>query len=374
MPIQGGTAWCIIPAIGGLHLSCIFQHASRANVASHATLQLSLLICFAVALIFSSIAPLSAQTTSNSQTQPLNGASTYPPPAFSGAASNPTTPPASVTPAGDQSHYFISPGDVLEVSVYGAPDLSQKAAVNSSGDIYMPLINYVHVADMHVEDAQGVVEQAYFKKGVLKFPHVSIVMTSFSSGVVLMGEVGRPGIYPIVGSGTLFDILAEAGGATANAGQLVTITHKGNIAATQTVFLSSDPLKSLEANVPVQQGDTIIVSKAGVIYVVGEVLAPSGFLMDEKGEYTVMKAVAMAHGLAKFAKPANARIVRRTAGGEQEIPVPLDKILVSKAPDIHMQSNDILFVPSSKGKIAAARTVDVAVALASGLAFYGFYR
>lgn len=355
-------------------MSCISHCNWRANIASRATLQLSLRFGVAVALIFTSIASVSAQTTSNPQTQSPNGTSTYPPPAFSGISPSSATPPATVAPAGDQSHYFISPGDVLEVSVFGAPDLSQKAAVNSSGNIYMPLVNYVHVAGMHVEDAQGAVEQAYFNKGVLKYPHVSIVMTSFSSGVVLMGEVGKPGIYPIVGSGTLFDILAEAGGTTANAGQLVTITHKGNIGTTQTVFLNSDPLKSLEANVPVQQGDTIIVSKAGVIYVVGEVLAPNGFLMDEKGQYTVMKAVAMAHGLAKFAKPANARIVRRSPAGQQEIPVPLDKILVSKAPDIPMQSNDILFVPSSKGKQAAAMTVQVAVALASGLAFYGFYR
>ena len=275
-------------------------------------------------------------------------------------------------PAADQSHYFISPGDVLDISVFGAPDLSQKAAVNSSGNIYMPLINNVHVAGMHVEDAQATVEQAYFKSGVLKSPHVSIVVTTFSSGVVLMGEVGRTGIYPIVGSGTLFDILAEAGGTTANAGQVVTITHKGSTDP-QTVFLTNDPVKSLEANVPVQLGDTIIVSRAGVIYVVGEVLAPNGFLMDEKGQYTVMKAVAMAHGLAKFAKPSKARIVRREPGGEQEIPIPLDKILISKAPDVPMQSNDILFIPSSKGKQAAARTVDVAVALASGFAFYGIY-
>jgi polysaccharide export outer membrane protein len=260
----------------------------------------------------------------------------------------------------------------LEVSVFGAPDLSQRTTVNSSGNIYMPLINYVHVAGMHTEEAQGVVEQAYFKNGVLKNPHVSITVTSYSSGVVLMGEVGRPGIYPIVGSGKLFDILAEAGGPTATAGQLITITHKGGTNS-QTVFLTSDPAQSMEANVPVQQGDTIIVSKAGVIYVVGEVLSPNGFLMDEKGQYTVLKAVAMAHGLAKFAKPSKARIVRRVPGGEQEIPIPLDKILVSEAKDVPMQSNDILFIPSSKGKIAASRTVDVAVALASGLAFYGFY-
>lgn len=346
------------------------------NTESPRTPQLGLQALFAVVLFLICLTRGSAQTTNNNQTRPANGASSRPSSTFPQPDLNtpvePNATPAAV-PAADQSHYFISPGDVLEVSVFGAPDLSQKSAVNSAGDIYMPLINYLHVAGMHVEDAQGVVEQAYFKKGVLKFPHVSIVITSYSSGVVLMGEVGRPGIYPIVGSGKLFDILAEAGGATQNAGQAVTITHKDSTSQ-QTVFLTNDPVKSLEANVPVQQGDTIIVSKAGVIYVVGEVLAPNGFLMDEKGQYTVMKAVAMAHGLAKFAKPSKARIVRREPGGEQEIPVPLDKILVSKSADIPMQSNDILFIPSSKGKQAAARTVDVAVALASGFAYYGFYR
>jgi polysaccharide export outer membrane protein len=236
----------------------------------------------------------------------------------------------------------------------------------------MPLINYVHVAAMHVEDAQAAVELAYLNKRVMKIPHVGIVIASYSSGVVLLGEVGRPGIYPIVGSGRLFDILAEASGTTPSAGQLVTITHKDN-GDPQIVYMTSDPEQLLHANVPVQQGDTIIVSKAGVIYVVGEVHGPSGFLMDEKGQYTVMKAVAMARGLTKFAKPSQVRIVRRTPEGQEEIPIPLDKILVAQAPDIPMKSNDILFVPSSRGKQFAARAADVAVALASGLAFYGIY-
>jgi len=237
----------------------------------------------------------------------------------------------------------------------------------------MPLINYVHVADLHVEDAQLVVEKAYFTNGVLKFPHVSIVISSYASGVVLMGEVVRPGIYPIVGTGKLFDILAEAGGTAASAGQVVTITHKG-VAEPQIVTLTSDPIKSNSANVPVQQGDTIVVSKAGVVYIVGEVYSPSGFLMDEKGQYTVMKVVAMAHGTTKFAKTSKARIVRRTSDGNKEIPVPLDKILVSKAPDIPLQSNDILFVPTNKGKQAAARGAEAAISIATSLAIVATYR
>lgn len=287
-------------------------------------------------------------------------------PVTSPEASTPSSLGSGPAPGADQSHYVISPGDVLDISVFGASDLSQKAVVNSGGNVYMPLINYVHVAGLHVEDAQTAVEQTYLSNGILKTPHVSIVITSYASGVVLMGEVVKPGIYPIVGAGKLFDILAEAGGTSANAGQVVTITHKGSTDS-QTVMLTSDPTKSLEANVPVQQGDTIIVSKAGVVYVVGEVNAPSGFLMDEKDQYTVMKVVAMAHGTTKLAKNSKARIVRRTPDGEKEIPVPLDKILISKAPDMPMQSNDILFIPTNRGKMAAARGADVAISLATGL-------
>jgi polysaccharide biosynthesis/export protein len=325
------------------------------------------------AIVLSFFLPCAAQTPANPGDSTPGNTSTYPLPTSPAVSpAFPASAPIAI-PAADQSHYVISPGDVLEVSVFGAPDLSQKSAVSSAGDIYMPLINYVHVSGMHVEDAQAAVEQAYLKKHILKAPHVDILVISFSNGVVLMGEVGRPGIYPIVASGKLFDILAEAGGTTASAGQMVAITHKDSTAP-QTVFITSDPTQSLKANVAVEQGDTIIVSKAGVIYVVGEVLAPSGFLMDEKGQYSVMKAVAMAHGVTKFAKTSKARIVRRTPEGEQEIPVPLNEILASRSPDIPMQSNDILFVPSSRGKQFASRTADVAVSLASGVAFYSIYR
>jgi len=311
----------------------------------------------------------------HAQTHPANGAPVTPASTYPETSGSPAAAPPAITavPSVDQSHYILSPGDVLEISVFSAPDLSQRAVVNSAGNVYMPLINDVHVAGLHVENAQGVVEQAYLKNGVLKFPHVSIVVTSFSSGVLLMGEVNKTGIYPIVGGGRLFDIFAEAGGTTPSAGQLVTITHKDSTEP-RTLFLTNDPEQSLAANVVVQQGDTIIVSKAGVLYVVGEVLAPSGFLMDEKGQYTVMKVIAMAHGLSKFAKPSKARIVRRTPEGEKEILVPLDKILVSKLPDVAMQANDILFIPPSKGKQAASRSIDVAVALASGVAYYGLSR
>ena len=352
-----------------INLRCASKPNRHANGAFPRVRRLALTTIRIVAALSLFILQASAQAPINNQSHPQSPGtvSTFPPAASSPAPTEPaalSTPTA--VPGADQSHYLISPGDVLDVSVFGAPDLSQKAVVNSTGNIYMPLVNYVHIAGMHAEDAQGTLEQAYLTNGILKSPHVSIVITSYSSGVVLMGEVIKPGIYPIVGSGKLFDILAEAGGTSAGAGQVVTITHKGGTES-QTVMLSSDPIKSLAADVPVQQGDTIIVSKAGVVYVVGEVNSPSGFLMDEKDQYTVMKVVAMAHGTTKVAKTSKARIVRRTPDGEKEIPVALDKILLSKAPDMPMQSNDILFIPTNKGKLAASRSMDVAISLATGL-------
>jgi len=333
---------------------------------------LGIVVAFIIAAFFT--LPASAQAPVNPQTHPPGNTSTFPSPPFSNPSEDTgVTPPSmAATPSADQSRYIISSGDVLNISVFGAPDLSQKAVVNRAGKIYMPLISYVPVAGMHVEDGQAAIEHAYLTNGILKSPHVSVVISSYASGIVLMGEVSRPGIYPIVGSGRLFDILAEGGGTTANAGRLVTINHKDSTES-QTVMLTNDPVKSLAADVPVQQGDTVIVSRAGVVYVVGEVISPSGFLMDEKDQYTVMKVVAMAHGTTKLAKSSKARIVRRTPEGEKEIPVPLDKILVSKAPDMQLQSNDILFVPTSKGKQAAARGAEAAISIATSLAIVSAY-
>jgi polysaccharide biosynthesis/export protein len=282
-------------------------------------------------------------------------------------ASVPTQQPAdlSLTISPDQSHYIISPGDLIEIVVFGVPELSQRTSVNASGDIYMPLVNYIHVAGLDIQRTQSAIEKALRAGEFIKTPHVSVAVVQYTGGIVVMGEITKPGIYPLIGAGRLFDIVTEAGGITGNAGQVISITHRDG--TQETVFLSTSPKLQMQGNIPLSQGDTIIVSKAGVIYVVGEILSPSGFIMDEKGPYTVMKLVAMAHGITKLANTSKARIVRRTPEGQAEIPVRLDKILVSQAPDIPLESNDILFVPTSGAKKAAQRAGDFAIALATGV-------
>lgn len=273
-------------------------------------------------------------------------------------------------PNSDQAYYRISSGDTLDVTVFGAPDLSQKVRVTSSGEAYLPLINYVHVAGLNVEEAQAAIENALKKGNFLTSPHVSIFVSDYASGVVVMGEVVRPGIYPVTASkGMLFDIITQAGGPTASAGQEITVTHRGD-AKQQKILISQSPDKAMEADVRVYPGDTILVSKAGTIYVVGEVLSPSGFIMESKSGYTALKALAMAHGPTRLAKLSQAMIVRQTPGGVTQIPVPLDKIAQSKAPDTELLPDDILMVPTNHAKSAAIQ----AVAMAQSIAILGVSR
>jgi polysaccharide export outer membrane protein len=267
----------------------------------------------------------------------------------------------------DQSRYVVSSGDLLEVSVYGVPDLTQKTRVNSDGDINLPLVNSVHVGGLHLEDAQSKIEQALREGNYVKNPHVTLLVTEYGSGAEVMGEVARPGIYPVLGSRRLFDILSAAGGTTSNAGRAVTIANRANHTQ-RTVLLTNDPQKAMDADVFVYQGETVFVSHAGVIYVVGEVLQPSGFVMENKTEYTALRAIAMAHGPTKFAKLSQATIVRKVGDSVEQIPVPLDKIAQSKTPDVKLLPEDIIYVPTNKGKVVAVQAVQVAIGLATSVA------
>jgi len=273
----------------------------------------------------------------------------------------------------EQNHYAISAGDTLDITVFGVPELTQKARVNATGDVYMPLVDTVHLAGLNLDQAQKAIEAKLVSGDFVKNPHVNVMLAGYAGGAVLMGEVVKPGIYPVAGSRRLFDVLAAAGGTTQNAGKSVTITHRDD-PKPETVYLSSNPRLNMNANILVRQGDTVMVSKAGIVYVVGEVVQPSGFMMDEKSEFTVVKALAMAHGPTKIAALNRARIVRRTPDGVQEISVRLKNIMASKKQDIPLQAEDILFVPTSIAKSTAYRGADVAVGLAAAMTYFSVTR
>jgi polysaccharide export outer membrane protein len=249
----------------------------------------------------------------------------------------------------------LGPGDLVELSVYNVPELSTKARVSGNGDLYLPLIDYVHVADLTQEEAQALIEKRFADGGFVNNPHVTLFITEYASGAVtLLGEVARPGPYPVLGERRLFDIFSAAGGLTEKAGKTVTITHRSDTEHPVTIRLAENLTQTPETNVPIRQGDTIVVQRAGIIYVVGEVGRPSGILMDNDN-LTVLRAIALAGGTTRMAKLSGAKLLRRTPEGVQETTIQLKKILQAKAPDVPMKADDVLFVPSSAAKVAAYR-------------------
>lgn len=264
---------------------------------------------------------------------------------------------------------LIGPGDLLTISVLGAPEYTQDSRVDSAGDVSLALAGAVHIAGLTIAQAQQEIRKRLMDGGYFTDPQVSVLQKEFATqGVSVLGEVTRPGVYPLLGPHTLFDALSMAGGTTQLAGSTITISHRAN-EKQETVAFSNDGKNSTTANVKIYPGDTVIVSKAGVVYVVGEVTEPTGVVMNSSG-ITVLQAIAMAKGPKGTAALDKSRIVRRTPDGPKEIPIELKKILAAKQPDLRLQAEDIVFVPGSAAKSVLSRAADTAVHLATGVVAY----
>jgi polysaccharide biosynthesis/export protein len=259
----------------------------------------------------------------------------------------------------------LEAGDLVEVAVYNVPELTTKARVSSKGEIYLPLIDYVHVAGLTAEEAEGLIQKRLSDGGFVKSPHVTLFVDQYASqGASVLGEVAKPGVYPVPGEQRLFDLVSAAGGFTEKAGRSITVTHRDQPDQPITVPLSRNVSDNPESNVPILPGDTIIVRKADLVYVVGDVGRPSGFLMDS-GHLTVLQAIALAGGTTRTANLGGTRIIHRGPDGLSETPVELKKILRAKAPDVTMQADDILFVPTSTTKVIAGRAMEAAMQAAT---------
>jgi len=268
----------------------------------------------------------------------------------------------------DSSIVRLGPGDLIEVNVYNVPELATKARVSNSGDVYLPLIDYVHVEGLTQEEAQTLIQKRLEDGGFVRNPHVTIFVDEANSqGVTVIGEVGKPGIYPDPVDRKLYQVISEAGGFTQTASRKITILRHNQ--APVRVELPRNLGDDASGNVDVLPGDTITVPKAPIVYVVGDVGRPSGFLVDN-GTLTVLQALALAGGTNRTAKMGAARIIRKTPSGMTETTLPLKKMLEAKAPDVTLQADDILFVPISAGKLAATKTVDVALSMATAVGIY----
>ena len=344
---------------------------------------LTILACL-VPCVAQEQSPPSSHDTPSFDPQPLDQAATPQTPVPSNQAKPPDNKPDDNKPADtpsikpeepQTSEIKLGPGDLVEVNVYGVPELTTKTRVSNDGDLYLPLIDYVHVGNLSLEESQKLIEKRLDDGGFVRNPHVLIFVNEYASqGVTVLGEVSKPGIYPVLGDRRLFDMFSAAGGLTDRASRTVSITRRNHADKPDLVHLARNLADKPETNVEVHPGDTIEIFRAPIVYIVGDVGRPSGLLVDN-GSLTVLQAVALAGGPNRTAKLNGTRIIRKGNGpnGVTETVVPLKKMLQAKAPDLTLEANDILFIPVSGAKVATARGIEAALAMTTAVAIYAVH-
>lgn len=279
------------------------------------------------------------------------------------------------------TRYRIGPGDVLEVRVSRAPELSRDGVrVDQRGMIRMPMWDDdVPAACLTEGELAASIAKIYLK--YKKAPHVDVFVKEFQSQpVAVIGAVHLPAQFKLQRPVRLSELLSFAGGPSEKAGQTVQIVHAGGPSLCEksatpegdtSGFVSyrlTDTLHALpEANPFVRPGDLIQVPDADQVYVLGNVLRPLAISLNEP--LTVSRAIAIAGGTAPATKKDKVRIIRQLPGStqKQEIKVDLTAIEKNKAPDVALMANDVVDVPSSGAKTLLRSLVGTIVPTASQL-------
>jgi polysaccharide export outer membrane protein len=176
-------------------------------------------------------------------------------------------------------------------------------------------------------------------------------------------------VYQVLGSRTLLDIISEAGGITPMAAHEATVKRR-NGGEVFSASLSDNPAELLASDVELWPGDTIIVPKAGIVYVIGDVGRPGGFVMENNGRVTLLEAVALASGVNRTAALGKVRVIRKTSAGHEDMPVDLKLILKGKAADIPLEREDIVYIPPSTARGLLFRTPEVLQSAAASTMVY----
>lgn len=243
---------------------------------------------------------------------------------------------------------LIGPGDLLNVKVLDTPELDQSARVTDAGTIPLIMGGEVKVSSLSPEAAARRIESALLDGHFLLQPHVAVSVAEFATQKVsVLGEVKAPGAYSISTSRSVLDVLTLAGGLNELADRKVTIERRGRHERIS-YFVSNSPEVALDSSVTVMPGDSIIVPKAGIVYVLGDVSRPGGYTMtNTEAQITVLQLIARAGGTNHSAVPSRAKLIHKSGNGYTESPLPLSAIQKGKQPDLLLQADDIIWIPFS---------------------------
>lgn len=277
--------------------------------------------------------------------------------------SMPDTPPLS-----------IGPVDQVEVTMYDAPELSGRFRVDAKGDITLPLIGRVHAQGRTAEEVAAMIEQRYVEADILKQSnaHATVYLAEYmTQKITVNGEVKIPGNFPAMGVRTLNEMITAAGGVLPTASSRLVLTRKSDPANPIALEYNPWALTPVIPQIQMFPGDSVLVPRAGVIYVLGNVARSGAYVLEGRRPLTVEVAMGMAGGGGRGASLNKVHLVRTLEGGQKEdIVLSVNQINKGKAPDVVLKDGDILWVPTSGAKLVAMQGISSALGIGSQVVTY----
>jgi polysaccharide biosynthesis/export protein len=254
-----------------------------------------------------------------------------------------------VSSSAQKESLLIGPGDLLHLLVYDTPEMEQHARVTDTGNIPFSYLGNVHVAGLTPEQAAELIDHRLQAAGIMLHPQVSVNVEGYATAnASVMGEVQKPGTYEIDTPHRVVDVLAMAGGLTGIADRHITIQRFGPGKQKVDYYYSNAGETALSNDPMVYPGDSVVVSKVAVVYVLGDVYKPGGYPINtNNSKMTVLQAIALAGYANHTAAIGKSRLVRETATGVQEINLPVGAMQKGRLPDVALLPDDVVYVPFS---------------------------
>ncbi len=279
----------------------------------------------------------------------------------------------SASPPAVSESLLIGPGDLLHVEVADTPEMDQHPRVTDVGEVPIAAVGNVKVAGLSPAEAAAAIRNQLIAAHYMRHPVVLVTIEQFATQTVsVLGEVKVPGAYPIATPRSILDVLALAGGLNPVADRNIVIERRSDPANRIHYNYSNNPDTAVDLQVLVRPGDTVLVPKAGIVYVLGDVNHPGGYAMtNNESKMTMLEALALAGGLSKTAKQGGARLIRKdTSGSYSDRKLSVGDLEEGKIPDIAMQPGDVVYVPFSFGRNLAVFGASSIAASATSAAIY----
>ncbi|MGA2737165.1 MAG: polysaccharide biosynthesis/export family protein [Bryobacteraceae bacterium] len=270
----------------------------------------------------------------------------------------------------------IGANDLVSISVYDAPELSRTARVGADGLVRLPMLKQpIKAEGLMPSELETAIAAALRAEQLIVDPFVTVNVAEYNSRPIsVAGAVKTPLTFQAIGPVTLLEAITRAGGLSPEAGAEILVSRaQPGAGDLQTKLVQRVPVKGLidaadpKLNIPLTGGEEIRVPEVGKVFIVGNVTKPGAYPILDATDSSVLKMLAVAEGLQRYATK-EAYIYRREGNGDKnEIPVPLSQIMARKAPDVTLLANDILYVPDNKTRRLTLGALEKLVIVGGGV-------